>query len=72
MTTTPPSCPHVDIGWPSPSFSSDDSGSAMTVGCIDKSPEQREKLPRLLDRFVERDDDVPRRKTDLRSRTRMI
>ena len=25
-----------------------------------------EKLTRLLDRFVERDDDVPRRKTDLR------
>ena len=33
---------------------------------ISELTKSREKLPRLLDRFVERDDDVPRRKTDLR------
>ena len=33
---------------------------------ISELTKSREKLTRLLDRFVERDDDVPRRKTDLR------
>jgi hypothetical protein len=33
---------------------------------ISELTRSREKLTRLLDRFVERDDDLPRRKTDLR------
>jgi hypothetical protein len=33
---------------------------------ISELTKSREKLTRLLDRFVERDDDLPRRKTDLR------
>ena len=65
---------------PNPPLVRDDRGEVSTLSPRDVLPrvevfgqheiseltKSREKLTRLLDRFVERDDDVPRRKTDLR------